>query len=119
MAQKTKFREISIVDEGGTFNTFFRRFTGDSKEYDFQSLSLLRKLFSNEKARLLHTIKSKNPISIYHLAKILGRDFRSVSEDVSLLKRFGIIEMVSESTGNRKRLKPILSTDSLSISFKF
>ncbi len=115
MAQKFKTREITIVDKGGAFNTFFKKFAGEKKDYDFEGLSILRRLLSNEKARLLHTIKTKNPGSIYQLAKILKRDFKSVSDDIKLLQRFGFIDMVSEHTGKRERLKPTLAIDSLYI----
>ncbi len=118
MAKKTKIREINIVDDSGVFSTFFKRFTHEGNEYDFDSLSALRKLLSNEKARLLFTIKSKNPSSIYGLAKILSRDFKSVSDDIKLLERFGFIEMISEKTGKRQRLKPVLSSDMITINIK-
>jgi len=118
MAERTKTRDITIVEESGTFNTFLKRFTGSSSEYDFDSLALVRKLLNKEKARLIHIIKTKNPKSLYELAKILGRNFKSVSDDVKLLKRFGFIEMVSEKTGKRYRLKPILVVDTIHINIK-
>jgi len=117
MAEKTKTREITIIDEEGVFNTFFKRFTGE-KEYDFGGISLLRKLLSNEKARLLHFLKTKKPGSIYQLAKLLGRDFKSVSDDIKLLESFGFIEMIAEKTGKRERLRPILVIDSMQIKIK-
>lgn len=117
MAEKSKTREITIIDEGGRFNALLRKFTG-GKDYDFEGLSLLRKLLSNEKARLLHTIKKKSPGSIYELAKILKRDFKSVSDDVKVLEKFGFLDMVAEKTGKRERLKPILVVDSLHLYIK-
>src|SRR3989344_1212419 len=115
MAKKIKVREINIVDDQGVFETFFKKFTHGEKEYDFDSLSALRKLLSNEKAKILYTIKTKKPISIYSLAKLIGRDFKSVSEDIKLLERFGFLDMVSERTGKRERLKPVLVVDSINI----
>src|SRR3989338_6003649 len=100
MAEKSKTREVTITDEGGTFNAFFKHFRADA-EYDFEGLALVRKILSNEKARLLHTIKKKSPGSIYELAKMLKRDFKSVSEDVKLLEKFGFIQMSAEKTGKR------------------
>jgi predicted transcriptional regulator len=117
MAQKSKTREITIFDAGGRFNALFRRLAGE-KGYDFESLSLFRKLLSNEKARLLHVIKNKNPGSIYALAKALKRDFKSVSDDIKLLEKFGFIDLVSEKTGKRERLRPVLVVDSLHVIFK-
>ena len=118
MAKKSKTREINIVDEQGVFETFFKKFTHGENEYDFDSLSALRKLLSNEKAKILYTIKSKKPISLYALAKLLGRDFKSVSEDIKLLERFGFIEMAAEKTGKRERLRPLLSVDEIIINIK-
>lgn len=118
MVKKTKVREINVVDDQGTFAAFFKKFTHGEEEYDFDSLSALRKLLSNEKARILYTIKTKKPSSIYSLAKIIGRDFKAVSEDTKLLERFGFIEMISEKTGKRKRLKPTLSIDTITINIK-
>lgn len=118
MAEKTKTREITIVEEGGTFATFFKKFSSESKEYDFEGLSSLRKVLSNEKARLLHIIKTKKPLSIYALAKILKRDFKAVSSDIILLERFGFIDLISEKSGKRERLRPIIIVDSINIKIK-
>src|SRR3989344_1669393 len=117
MAEKSKTREITIIDEGGTFNALFRRFSGD-KDYDFEGISVLRKLLSNQRARLINTIKKKNPKSIYELAKMLERDFKSVVDDIKLLERFGFLEMVAEKTGKRRRHRPILVVDTINIKIK-
>lgn len=117
MAGKTKIREITISDEAGAFQAFFKKLSGEHKDYDFQGLETLRKLLSNEKARLLHIIKTKKPGSIYSLAKLSGKDFKSVNEDVKLLEKFGFIEFISEKTGKRERLRPVLSVDKIRIDF--
>jgi len=115
---RTKTREITIVAEKGTFSTFFKKFSGSKKEYDFEGLSALRNLISNEKARMLHVIKTKNPKSIYALARILERDFKSVSEDIKLLERFGFIDLISEKTGKRERLRPLIVVDSINLEIR-
>ncbi len=116
MASKT--REITITDDKGAFKAFFQRFTGEKQEYDFEGISTLRKLLSNEKARIMHVVKTKSPGSIYKLAKLLKRDFKSVISDVKLLEKFGFLDMAYEKTGNRARLKPFLAVDSLHVIFK-
>ena len=118
MALKSRTRDITITDDSGAFSTFFRRFSSESSEYDFEGISALRKLLSNQRARLLHTIKTKKPGSIYALAKLLGRDFKSVFNDIKLLERFGFIEMISEKTGKRERLRPVLVVSSIHINIK-
>src|SRR3989344_4908347 len=113
MASKIKVREITISDESGTFHAFFKKLSGETKEYDFEALDMLRKLLSNEKAKLLHIIKTKKPNSIYSLAKLSGRDFKSVSEDANILKKFSFIDFIEEKTGKRERLRPVLSADTI------
>jgi len=117
MAEKSKTREITIIDEKGTFGAFFGRF-GGKKDYDFEGIASLRKLLSNEKARLIHTLKKEKPGSIYELAKKLKRDFKSVSDDIKLLEKFGFVDMIAERTGKRERLRPILVVDAMNIQIR-
>ena len=114
MAQKkrTKVRYVEVNVKNGNFVS---KLIGEEKSHDFSDIKLLRNLLSNEKSRILYTLKSKDPRSIYELAKILGRDFKSVREDIKILERFGFIEFHAEKTGNRESLKPILVIDSLQI----
>jgi|SRR3989344_461887 len=119
MAQKSRTREIILVEKEGTFNTLLKRFTAVEEKYDFEALSALRRLLSNQKARLLHVIKTKNPKSLYELAKMLKRDFKSVMGDIKLLERFGFIDMIAEKTGKRERLRPVLAINNLYIQIKF
>ena len=114
---KSKIREINIIESKGAFN-IFKKSKVSKKDYDFSGMLALRQLLSNEKARLLNTIKEKKPKSIYELAKMLKRDFKSVSEDIKLLERFGFIDMVSEKTGKRQRLRPVIVVDSIYINLK-
>ena len=111
---KNKVREITIKESKGKFSIFSK--TGISKkDYDFSGMQALRQLLSNEKARILDTIKVKNPKSIYELAKILGRSFKSVSDDIKLLERFGFIELIQEKTKKRIRHKPEIAVNSITI----
>lgn len=117
MADKSRVREITIFDDKGTFSTFFKMF-GEESVYDFEALSALRKLLSNEKAKLMHIIKTKKPSSIYDLAQMAKRSFKSVYDDVKLLERFGFLELVKEKTRNRERLKPQLLVGTVVIRLK-
>lgn len=118
MAKKVRSREVTIVGEKGSFTAFFKKFTGEKKDYDFEGLLALRNLITNEKARALHIIKNKKPSSIYNLAKLLKRDFKAVNEDVKLLERFGLIDLIPEKTGKRERLRPVIAVDSINIEIK-
>ena len=72
------------------------------KDYDFSGILALRQLLSNEKARILHVIKTQSPTSIYDLSKKLDRTFKSVNDDLKLLERFGFIELIEEKTKKRR-----------------
>lgn len=114
----SKTREISITQSGGAFSLLRKGLFLPKEDYDFEGLSALRRLLSNEKARLLHVLKTEKPGSIYDLAKKLGRNFKTVNDDIKLLERFGFIELVEEKTKNRIRHKPELVIDALTINLK-
>ncbi|MBT6690134.1 hypothetical protein HN903_03795 [archaeon] len=114
MAQKTKTK-IRYVDINVNKENFVSKLIGEKKSHDFSDVKLLRNLLSNEKSRILYVLKTQNPKSIYALAKLLGRDFKSVRDDIRVLERFGFIEFHSEKTGKREALKPVLIIDKLQI----
>ena len=107
---------ISLEPKRSTFSTLLHLF---SKEDLFSEISLVRGILSNEKAKIIHTIKEKSPQSVYILAKHLGRDFKAVRKDISVLEHFGVIKLVKIENKKRKSLKPVLSLDSLKINISF
>ena len=113
MAKQIKSRTISLTEKGGTFSTLFDRFKSSKKQDS--DVSNLRQILSNEKARLLHICKTKEPESIYKLAKLLERDFKAVRHDVKILEKFGFIELISSHKHNRERLKPVVDADQITI----
>ena len=115
--QIVKVREITIKQSKGTFSIFKKSQTA-KKDYDFSGIMALRQLLSNEKARILHVIKTENPTSIYNLAKKLNRGFKSVSDDIKLLERFGFIELIEEKTKKRIRHVPKIIVDTMTIHVK-
>ena len=114
---KSKIREITISESKGAFS-IFQKPGASKKDYDFEGILALRQLLSNEKARILHVIKHQNPKSIYELAKILDRNFKSVNDDLKLLERFGFIDFIAEKTKNRIRHRPEVIIDTITIHFK-
>jgi predicted transcriptional regulator len=114
---KNKIREITITESQGMFS-LFKKPDSSKEDYDFEGISALRQLLSNEKARILNVIKYQKPSSIYDLAKKLGRGFKSVNDDIKLLERFGFIELIEEKTKNRIRHKPEIVTETITIHLK-
>ncbi|MCK4647614.1 ArsR family transcriptional regulator [Candidatus Pacearchaeota archaeon] len=109
-------REITIKGGKGAFSIFKK--SSSKENYDFSGILALRQLLSNEKARILHVIKTQKPQSIYELAKKLERGFKSVNDDVKLLERFGFIELIEEKTKNRTRHRPAIVVDTITINVK-
>ncbi|MFH1711379.1 MAG: hypothetical protein ABH840_03645 [Nanoarchaeota archaeon] len=118
MAKKNKIRTINIQISQNAFNTIFKRFVGEKKDYEFSGLEDLRKILSNEKARILYAVKHNKPTSIYNLASILKRDFKSVQQDVKLLEKFGFIELIKDHHGKRNMLRPVLNINTLQVVFQ-
>jgi predicted transcriptional regulator len=118
MAEKEREGFIDIRLRHGAFAAFFRRLKAEGKSYgglDFSDIAALRQLLTNEKARILYTLKNRKPSSVYELAKMLGRDFKSVRKDIELLRHFGFVRLIAESKGKIKRLKPVINLDKIQL----
>jgi len=115
---KNKESKTLYIALNATKKGIFSRYLSKKSEEDYnpQDIELLRKLFSNQKTRILYAVKKNSPKSIYGLAKILKRDFKSVYQDLKFLERFGFIEFHSERIGKRESLKPCLGAGTINIS---
>lgn len=110
-----QIKNISVSLKEGTFSSIFHKIKGDSKNINDSEIANIRHILSNEKARLLHIAKTKKPESIYGLAKLLGRDFKSVRHDIKILEQFGFIELVASHKKGRELLMPIVDADQVVI----
>ena len=81
----------------------------------FNSIEDLRKFLTPERIRLIHIIKTKNPHSIYKLAKILGRDRKSVTIDLDILKTIGLIDLKKKSIKKRITMIPKVNYSRINI----
>ena len=113
MAQKKKTK-TKYVDVNIKKNSFTSKLIKDSRSYNL-SIKMLRSLLSNEKAKILYALKTTEPKSIYALSKSLGRDFKSVRNDIGLLEKFGLINLKITKSGKKKSLAPVLITDKLQV----
>ncbi len=119
MEKKQRTRIVNLYITPTTFTSILKRLRGDKSDYDFSGITELRQLLSNEKAKILNVVKNQHPESIYKLARILGRDFKSVIQDVKLLEKFGFLELRPETKGKRKKLRPIIAIDNLQLNISF
>ena len=78
----------------------------------FESLCVMRKLITDERLRILKTIKKYHPSSVYELAKILKRDIKNVSNDVNYLESIDLLEVKKTNKG-RSRSTPLVKYDKI------
>jgi len=81
----------------------------------FNSIEDLRKFLTPERIRLIHIIKTKKPHSIYKLAKLLGRDRKSVTIDLDILKAIGLIDLKKKSIEKRITMIPKVNYNRINI----
>ena len=108
----TKAITINLNQKTGMFSSILNKFTGNQITSQTE-ITNLRQLLSNEKAKLIHVIKTQNPDSIYELSRLLKRDFKAVRHDIKLLEQFGFVELLVSQKDGRERLKPIISVDKI------
>jgi predicted transcriptional regulator len=101
-------KHISLVEKEGTFSTLFHKKNQEKISLDAIQL---RNLLSNERARIINLIKTKQPESIYQL----GRNFKAVRQDIRLLEKFGIVELTSSHKNGRERIQPVIGINELQI----
>jgi len=68
----------------------------------FENIEAMRKILSEERLRILRTIKKEHPKSIYELAKLLNRDIKNTFDDVQFLAQLGLIELKKTKVGREK-----------------
>ena len=73
----TKAITINLNQKTGVFSSIYNKIKGNEIT-NKKEITNLRQLLSNEKAKLINTIKTQNPGSIYELSRFLKRDFRAV-----------------------------------------
>lgn len=81
----------------------------------FNSIEDLRRFLTPERIRLIRIIKIKKPHSIYKLAKLLGRDRKSVTIDLDILKTIGLIDLKKKFIKKRITMIPRVNYSRINI----
>ena len=68
----------------------------------FGSIDDMRKVLTEERLRILKTIKKEHPQSIYELAKMIHRDIKNTFDDVQFLAQAGLVELKKTKDGREK-----------------
>ncbi|WKZ34024.1 MAG: winged helix DNA-binding protein [Thermodesulfobacteriota bacterium] len=80
----------------------------------FESIEGFRKALTPRRIELLHIIREQRPESIQELARLADRDMRAVVTDISILERYGLVDMKRKKDG-RKLSTPIVDYDTIDI----
>lgn len=85
---------------------------GKHEGISFESFEAMRKVLTEERLRILKTIKKDHPESIYELAKILHRDIKNTFNDVQFLAQAGLVELKKTKEG-REKTTPLVNYDKI------
>jgi predicted transcriptional regulator len=68
----------------------------------FASFEAFRKALTEQRLKIIKTIRKEHPASIYELAKIVGRDKKITFDDVQYLAQVGLIDLTKTKDGREK-----------------
>lgn len=117
---KVKNTKISIKSDEEIFNEVkevWRKVEKGEKVkkhegISFESIEDMRKILTEERLKILKTIKKYHPSSIYELAKLLKRDIKNTFDDVQFLAQAGLIELKKMKDG-REKTTPLVNYDKI------
>jgi|SRR3989338_1199027 len=91
-----------------------KSYSSKREELSFQNIDTLRKVLTEKRMEIFHTIKEQHPESIYELAKLLERDLKSVNTDIEILTDLGFVTL-EELHDARQRIMPKIDFDAIHI----
>lgn len=80
----------------------------------FESIEGFRKALTTKRLELLHLIKEKQPKSLQELARLSGRDMKSIVTDIEILEGLDLIDMKRNKEGRRETI-PIVRYDKIAL----
>ena len=78
----------------------------------FDSIDAMRKVLTEERLKVLRTVKKEHPESVYELAKKLKRDIKNTFNDVQFLAEAGLLELKKTKDG-REKTTPLVNYDKI------
>jgi predicted transcriptional regulator len=83
-------------------------------ELYFENIEELRRILTEKRLGLLVAIARQRPGSIHELAGIVGRDYKNVSNDVTMLQRLGLVS-VGKPGGKGRAQVPTVPYDEIHV----
>jgi predicted transcriptional regulator len=73
--------------------------TPQEPELYFENIEELRCILTEKRLALLLAIIRHPPASVHQLAGSIGRDYKNVSTDITLLERLGLVKLAASDQG--------------------
>jgi|SRR5579872_2673294 len=86
---------------------------GESALY-FENIEDLRKILTGKRLQLLTAVVELKPDSVNHLARLLKRNYKNVSQDIDLLHRLGLVS-IDSGEGNGRAHAPTVPYDEIRV----
>jgi predicted transcriptional regulator len=80
----------------------------------FESIEELRRILTEKRVEVLLAITRHRPTSVHKLAELIGRDYKNVSTDITLLERLGLVTLES-SAGKGRAQTPMVPYDEIHV----
>jgi predicted transcriptional regulator len=72
----------------------------------FENLDSFRRVLTEKRMALLHTVKQQRPDTIHELARLLGRNVKNVSDDLKYLAELGLVSLDKGAEGSGRKVAP-------------
>ena len=79
----------------------------------FESIEAVRRFLTDARLELWRAIRDKKPNSLTDLAKLLGRNFADVHQDVHILVEAGLVDLRKSKGAKTRAIKPVSLVDEL------
>jgi predicted transcriptional regulator len=73
----------------------------------FESVEELRRILTGKRLELLMAITRDRPASVNKLAGLLGRDYKNVSTDITILERLGLVTLEAHGGKGKARMPTV------------
>lgn len=83
----------------------------------YLSVQHIRQFLTPQRQFLYRVLRRKEVGSVYELAKMLGRPYKAVSDDLKVLQEMTLIRLETQVHNGRARSKPVLTHKKLVIEF--
>ena len=80
----------------------------------FESIEGFRKALTTKRLELLRLIKVKHPESLQELARLAGRDMKSIVTDIHILESLDLVDLKRNNRG-RKQSTPTVDYDRIDL----